>query len=152
VRVFNTNNTNPVAAWIKGNVYNAATQEAITNAAVNVSGINFNTALGGYYLGEIPPGTHTVTASASGFRVQSQSGLTVSDGQVATKDFALTASRPGDLNGDDAVDMADCIMAIRIINGTDAAGADVLAADLNGDGKIGLQDVIYILQKAAGLR
>jgi hypothetical protein len=50
------------------------------------------------------------------------------------------------------VDMADCVLAIRIINGADAGGADVMAADANGDGKIGLQDVLYILQKAAGLR
>jgi hypothetical protein len=152
VRVFNTNNTNPVAAYIKGVVFNVNTKEAITNAVVSVSGISLNTALGGYYLGQVPPGTHTISASASGFKAQSFSGVTIGDGQVVTKDFALTAARPGDLNGDNAVDMADCILAIRILNGASAGTADVMAADVNGDAKIGLQDVLYILQKAAGVR
>jgi hypothetical protein len=152
VRALNTNNTNPVAAWIKGNVFNAQTKEAITNAVVSVSGINWNTALGGYYLGEVPPGTHTITANANGFRAQSYSGVVIGDGQVVTKDFALAAARPGDLNGDNAVDMADCILAIRIMSGADSGAGDVMSADVNGDGKIGLQDVLYILQKAANLR
>jgi hypothetical protein len=152
VRVFNTNNTNPVAAWIKGNVFNANSKEAITNAVVSVSGISLNTALGGYYLGQVPPGTHTISASAAGFRAQSHAGVGIGDGQVVTKDFALMAARPGDLNGDNAVDMADCILAIRIMNGATEGTADVMAADANGDGKIGMQDVLYILQKAAGLR
>jgi hypothetical protein len=90
--------------------------------------------------------------NAAGFKAQSFSGVAIGDGQVVTKDFALTAFRPGDLNGDNVVDMADCILAIRIMNGADVGTADVMAADVNGDGKIGLQDVIYILQKAAGLR
>jgi hypothetical protein len=152
IRVFNTNNTNPAAAYINGYVFNGKTKAAVTNAVVNISGINLNTALEGYYIGQVPPGTHTITVNAAGFKAQSFSGVTIGDGAVVTKEFALTAFRPGDLNGDNVVDMADCILAIRIMNGADVGTADVMAADVNGDGKIGLQDVIYILQKAAGLR
>jgi hypothetical protein len=152
VRMFNTNNTNPAAAWIKGNVFNANTKEAIKNAVVSVGSLSFPTAEGGYFLGQVPPGTHTITATGAGFMARAYNGISIGDGQVVTKDFALTAARPGDLNGDNVVDMADCIQAIRIMNGADAGTADVMAADVNGDEKIGLQDVLYILQKAAGLR
>jgi hypothetical protein len=152
VRVFNTNNTNPVSAWIDGRVFNAKTNEALTSAVVSVSGLSYNTELGGYYLGEVPPGTHTVTAIATGYRAQSYIGVVIGDGQVVTRDFALTATLLGDVNGDNTVDMADCVLSIRIINGADAGGVDAMAADANGDGKVGLQDVLYILQKAAGLR
>jgi hypothetical protein len=153
VRVFNTNNTNPVMGLISGHVYNGITKEDIMNAVVSIGGWSFHTGKGGYYLGQVPPMTDTITASAIGYKPQSFSGVTIGDGAVVSKEFALTAAaRPGDLNGDNAVDMADCILAIRIMNGANAGAADVMAADVNGDGKIGLQDVIYILQKAAGLR
>jgi hypothetical protein len=152
VRVFHTNNTNPVAAWIKGNVFNALTKEAITTAVVSVTGISLSTALGGYYLGQVPPGTYTITAKASGYGEQSYSGVVIGDGQVVTKDFGLMATRPGDLNGDNAVTMADGILALKVLNGLDGGSEDVKAADVNGDGRIGLQEVIYILQKVAGVR
>jgi hypothetical protein len=152
VRVFSTNNTNPAAAFIRGVVFNAITKAGIVNAAVSVGALSFPTGEGGYYLGQVSPITATITASAIGYKPQSFSGVTIGDGAVVTKDFALTPFRPGDLNGDNAVDMADCIQAIRIMNGASAAAADVMAADVNGDGKIGMAEVVYILQKAAGLR
>ncbi len=46
--------------------------------------------------------------------------------------------------------LADVIMALRVLAGI--TDLNVVIADLNGDGKIGLEEVIYILQKAAGLR
>jgi hypothetical protein len=154
VRVFHTNNTNPVAAWIKGNVFNANTKEAVTNAVVSVSGINLNTALGGYYLGQVPPGTHTITASANGFKVGSHAGVEIGDGQVVNKDFALMATnRVGDVNGDSKVDLADAIIVLRVMTDVAVDGMNVsTGADVNGDQRIDMSELVYILQTIAALR
>jgi len=45
--------------------------------------------------------------------------------------------------------LADVIMALRVLAGI--TDLNVVIADLNGDGKIGIEEVIYILQKAAGI-
>jgi len=57
----------------------------------------------------------------------------------------------GDVDGNGIVDLADAISAIKIISsGTSAPTC--AAANTTGDGKIGLPEAIYILQKVAGLR
>ncbi|MDA3832807.1 MAG: cadherin domain-containing protein [Spirochaetales bacterium] len=57
----------------------------------------------------------------------------------------------GDLNADDSVDLADAILALRVSVGI--SGGDVYPdRDVNGDGRIGLEEVIYVLQKISGLR
>jgi len=63
----------------------------------------------------------------------------------------------GNLNGDDKVDLADAIIALKVLSGIDTTGlirSDYAAsgADVNGDNKIGMQEVVYILQKFSGLR
>lgn len=141
-----------MAAWIKGNVFDGDTKGAITTATVSVGAIALSTALGGYYLGQVPPGTHVVTATANGYRMLSDTGVEIGDGQVVTKDFALMpTNRRGDVNGDAQVDLADAILALKIAGNMVPDAWDV-KADVNGDAKIGLQEAIYILQEVAGLR
>ena len=49
--------------------------------------------------------------------------------------------------------MADAILALKILSGINTAGQTLINnADVNGDGKIGMEEVIYILQKVAGIR
>lgn len=60
--------------------------------------------------------------------------------------------QPGDLNLSSDVDIADAILAVQLLSGMTPAGTVSKHADADGDGKIGLPEVIYILQKAAGLR
>lgn len=63
---------------------------------------------------------------------------------------------PGDINNDTRVDLADAILALKIIGGLNPDGirADyaISGADVNKNGRIGLPEAIYILQKVAGLR
>ena len=56
----------------------------------------------------------------------------------------------GDLNGDTQVDLSDAILGLRMLAGiTVSVQPD---ADVNGDGKIGLEELVFILQKTAELR
>lgn len=59
--------------------------------------------------------------------------------------------KKGDVNGDDNVDLADAVLSLQVLAGLDPDGVE-LGADVDADGKIGLGEVIYILQKVAGLR
>jgi len=56
------------------------------------------------------------------------------------------------LNKDGFVDLIDAIMTMQIISGITPAQTIYKEADVNNDGKIGIEEVIYILQKAAGMR
>ncbi|MEI7672735.1 MAG: C13 family peptidase, partial [Deltaproteobacteria bacterium] len=78
--------------------------------------------------------------------------------------FITVASPPppeGDVNGDGDVTLADAILALKVLGeiaptvgtaGGDSADYVTSGADVNGDRKIGMAEVIFILQKAAGVR
>ncbi len=55
-----------------------------------------------------------------------------------------------DIDHSGAVDLRDALMALKVVAGIDISGiyAD---ADINGDDKIGMEEVIYIMQKISGL-
>ncbi|OQX06642.1 MAG: hypothetical protein BWK80_50465 [Desulfobacteraceae bacterium IS3] len=52
----------------------------------------------------------------------------------------------GDMNSDDKTDLADVILALKISAGFSELSVN-LSADMNGDGKIGVEDALCILQK-----
>lgn len=57
----------------------------------------------------------------------------------------------GDVDGSGNAELADAIVALKLIAGLNISGIN-LNADLNGDGKIGMQEVIYILQRVTGIK
>jgi hypothetical protein len=58
----------------------------------------------------------------------------------------------GDINGDDAVNARDAILALRIAAGlVEPSEQQKRSADMNGDGEVKANDAISILRKAAGL-
>ncbi len=60
---------------------------------------------------------------------------------------------PGDVNGDESVDLADAILAMKVAGGFDTSGETIsMGADVNGDGKISMAECVYVLQKVAGMR
>jgi len=60
---------------------------------------------------------------------------------------------PGDINGDAAVDLSDAILALRILSGIDTGDTKIFSgADISGDGRIGIEELVYILQKVSELR
>jgi YD repeat-containing protein len=62
----------------------------------------------------------------------------------------------GNINGDDSINLADAILALKVLSGLDPVGirSDYKASDsdIDGNKKIGPEEVIYILQKVSGLR
>ncbi len=55
-----------------------------------------------------------------------------------------------DINSDNAVDLSDLIIALKIISGTDNSTTVInKAADVNNDNKIGLEEAIFVLKDMA---
>lgn len=71
-----------------------------------------------------------------------------------TRNFALepddsVTPTPGDVSGNGETDLADAVLALRILAGAEISSYINIKADVDGDEEIGLAEVIYILQKAA---
>jgi hypothetical protein len=82
-------------------VYNATTDQSLIYAMVSVGDVDLLTSSGGYYLGQVPPGTYNITASATGYASTSYSGVMIGDADIVTKDFALVPLENGeDSDGD----------------------------------------------------
>ena len=80
---------------IVGEVRNAATLQPLAGATVSYSGGSTTTdALGRYRLADTPPGTHEVTASATGYVSKTQT-VVVTLGAYATSDFGLSPTTVG---------------------------------------------------------
>ena len=59
----------------------------------------------------------------------------------------------GDIDGSGIVDMVDAVLALQLLTGLNPSGIrpDYASsgADVNGDGKIGIEEVLYIMEKEA---
>jgi len=115
---------------------------------------------GGWYVLVLVSGTHTITVTAAGFEGQSSS-VVVNDGNYyPNHNFTLPLPlqvEKGDIDGNGDVDLADAIIAFKILSGIDTTGLirsdyATSGADVNNDNKVDMEEVIYILQKKAGLR
>lgn len=64
---------------------------------------------------------------------------------------ATATFRPGDVDHMDDVNLKDAILSLKVITGID--NDEVFAdADVNNDGRIGIQEAVYILQVVAEIR
>jgi len=62
-----------------------------------------------------------------------------------------TGGKKGDIDSNGNVELADAMRALKIIAGMNVSGIN-LNADVNGDGKIGMQEVIHILERVAEIK
>ncbi|MEZ4524414.1 MAG: choice-of-anchor J domain-containing protein [Desulfobacterales bacterium] len=67
-------------------------------------------------------------------------------------DTGPSAPVPGDIYNEDGVNLTDAIISLQITAGINPSGAINLNNDVDGNGTIGLENPIYILQDVAGLR
>jgi len=75
----------------------------------------------------------------------------VSSNHTIHADFCPAVS--GDIDGSGAADLGDAISVLRILADIKLENQTIfVCTDLNGDGRIGIEEVLYILQKVAGLR
>jgi hypothetical protein len=87
----------PATGTISGTV-TAQGGGAISGATVTVVGTSLSAttnASGAYTISDVPTGTYSVTASASGYTEQTQTGVTVNDGETTTVDFQLAPVASG---------------------------------------------------------
>jgi len=64
----------------------------------------------------------------------------------------LGGVKKGDVNGDGNVDMADAVLALKILAGMEPPLAVSREVDVNGDSRIGLEEILSIIERIAGLR
>jgi hypothetical protein len=142
--------------WLTGTVANSQKQgiggAVIRSNLGNVAAISLD---GGYFMMVVPAGTHSLNVTATGYHPFTQGGIEVQESAVATRDIVLTSLvnvEKGDFNGDSKVDLGDAVLGLKTLAGDTSQDNVKKEADVDGDGKIGLQDVFYILQKVAGFR
>jgi len=58
----------------------------------------------------------------------------------------------GDVNNDKTVDLADLILALQLMSNMTGITYVFEGADINDDGRIGIEEVLYILQFVSGMR
>ncbi len=76
-------------------------------------------------------------------------------GNPLQRDYELrftTGGITGDINGDDNISLADAVLVLQILAGSEPLSEVHKETDLNGDGKVGLEEAVYILGKVIGLR
>jgi hypothetical protein len=85
---------------------------------------------------------------------KSAAGVVIPQGSIMTTDFGLQplALTKGDVDGDLDTDLVDVILTLQILAGITPSSTVNKAAGVNADSKIGLDDLIYILQIVAELR
>jgi hypothetical protein len=89
---FTVSSGGPSPGTIAGTVTGTSTGSPINAATVSFTGGSTTTSASGQYtLGNVTPGTYTVTASASGYASQSAQ-VTVTSGTTTTQNFALTSN------------------------------------------------------------
>ncbi len=65
--------------------------------------------------------------------------------------FPRVSVIPGDADGNGFVELEDAVLALQVCAKVRLSSAVYAEADVNGDGKIGLEEVFYILRKVIGL-
>jgi len=143
VRAFRTDNyNNPLDGWIEGHVYDASTGKPVDTFGVVVGDETLRAASKGYYIGEKSPSKYDVMVEADGY-VPNKAEVVITEEKVVTHDFDLNP----DINGNHKVDLADAILALKLLTQTEPIPDVCKEADTDEDGEIGLAEVIFVLQK-----
>jgi hypothetical protein len=99
----------------------------------------------------VPAPGHYFVEWSDGETANPRTDLNVTVNISVTAVFAFGTDRDGDIDGDDDVDLADAVTGLKILADIPPASVN-LGADVNGNQRIGLEEVIYVLQKVAELR
>jgi streptogramin lyase len=128
--------------------------DGIEGAVIKAIGIN-GTAISvddGYFIMVLPSGTYIISVELPGYSLTQQQSVSIISEGTAAADFQLDIVFNGDVNGDGKLDILDLIVSLKSTCGLwdensvrlDYSGS---GQDVNGDQKIGMEEVIYILQR-----
>jgi hypothetical protein len=94
-----------------------------------------------------------LSVNAEGFKNRIVQNVLVQAGKETPVTIRMVTG-PGDVDGSGKADIADAIIIIRVILKIPLPPSVYIPiqADVNGDRKIGLPEVIYVLQKVEGIR
>jgi hypothetical protein len=147
--------TAPDIGTIRGIVISDQDLVRITNATIQ-AGLGSALSQNGSFILKVEAGTVNLSVIVAGYKSTIVQNVLVQAGQETpvTVRMASSALGPGDVDGSGQVAIADAILALRVISKLPLplSVSISMAADVNGDQKIGLPEVIYILQKVAGIR
>lgn len=129
----NSSGTNLIYAWVQ----TAGTSADLSNAAAAQPTF---TAPG------VGVGDESLTFELT---VEDDNGFSATDSVTVNVSNVVIA---GDVDDSGDVDLADAVLALQLVTQRTTATLVSNKADVNGDGKIGLEEVIYILQEISGLR
>jgi len=126
----------------------------ITVAGVSGAAISLSN---GYYIMFLPTGTFDITADIPGSAPFTHENVVVTTENHTSLNFTIDIVKKGDINGDGKTDMADAIICLKVVSGLDSSGLirptySTTDADVNRDNKIGMEEVVNILQNISGLR
>lgn len=94
----------------------------------------------------LPPGTYYLRSYA-----HNDAGTAYGE-EITFTITAPPAIIAGDVNGNGTVELEDAIIVLRILSGISITQPIKLEADVNRDGRIGIEELAYILQHLAELR
>jgi len=152
---FEIDDTDPFPGFLDIFVFDASTNQGIASAnLLSDGGHNIVSTGDGYYFGTGSAGSFSLDVQASGYHSVNDHPLNVLEGSIVVLTVSMNPMEPekfGDVDGIPPVNLTDAVLALQIISGLSPAGVD-LGADVNGDGKIGMEEMLYILQSIAELR
>ena len=133
--------------------FGAGEQDALfikTDKSGNIGSCDYSTA--------VSPNTYFITPSvgspnlsvSSVTPIVSSPSITVSP--VSPEVSIICNYSPGDIDGDGNIDLNDTILALQIFTGKAVSLNNLEENDVTADGKIGIEEVVYILQHVAELR
>ncbi|CAN2049180.1 Peptidase M14 carboxypeptidase A domain-containing protein [Candidatus Magnetomoraceae bacterium gMMP-1] len=131
---------------VRGIVIDAKTNKPL-DAAISVQGIEHDTRTDpdiGDYHRILLSGTYSLTFSANGYSPETVEIIVDDTKEAARLDIQLT------LKTNDP-EISDAIMILRILT-ENALYDSAMKLDFDNSGKIGIEDAVYVLQFAAGLR
>jgi hypothetical protein len=137
---------NPPVGRVKGYVCDAETGKILPHAKLKMEGLDVRL-VRGYYLVAKMPVTYPFQASCEGYVTNKGSVQFVIDKTILHPIPMQPTFLLGDIDGSDQVDLNDAILALKIMGNIEIFYNLNMNADVNGDGKIGKAEVIYILME-----
>jgi hypothetical protein len=138
-------------------VTKSGTGLGIVTASPGLLNWNLSTGTGSYDYGTVvslsaAPDVHSIFIGWSGDECSGTAACTVAMNSARSIGAGFRAALKGDIDDSLTVDLTDAVLAMQIISGVILPETVYPQADVNEDQKVGLPEVIYILQKVAEVR